>query len=124
VVSPYTPTGTVSGACGAQGQPACPNQNFPFVHDFGSILAFIENNFGLPLAQGGIFPQPPSNTYSFADYHAPDNQSGNIPLQEFFETNNTMNPWRSFATINNLPCTLADIQGQATGYGPDGNDNE
>ena len=42
VVSAYTQAGYVSGACGATGQPSCPNNVAPFVHDFGSILAFIE----------------------------------------------------------------------------------
>ena len=49
VVSAYTGTikngvysGYVSGACGASPLPSCPNEAFPYVHDFGSILAFIE----------------------------------------------------------------------------------
>jgi hypothetical protein len=43
VVSPYTKAGYVSGACTG----TCPNNVFPFVHDFGSILAFTEYNFGM-----------------------------------------------------------------------------
>jgi hypothetical protein len=50
------------------------------VHDFGSILAFIEYNF---LGSSGIGTIGGPN-YPFADYYAPDWYSGNIPLQEFF----------------------------------------
>lgn len=60
VVSQYTKAGYVSGGCTL----SCPNANFPYVHDFGSILAFTEWNFGM---------QPidlPDKGY--ADYNAPD----------------------------------------------------
>ena len=86
VVSAYTGTlkngvygGYVSGACGP-GQPTnCPNLNPPFVHDFGSILAFIENNFLGQSFIGRINPQ-----YKFADAFAPEFLKGFIPLADFF----------------------------------------
>jgi hypothetical protein len=87
VVSPYTGTfkngvysGYVSGACGAPPLPQCPNKVPPYVHDFGSILAFIENNFKLTI--GSINPQ-----YQFADAFAPDYQPPpnlHVPLADFF----------------------------------------
>ncbi len=75
VVSPYTPPGYVSGACDGT---FCNNDKPPYQHDFGSILAFTEHNFGMPFIDG-----PPDKGY--ADYNAPDWQpSGNIPLSDFF----------------------------------------
>jgi hypothetical protein len=45
-----------------------------YEHDFGSILAFVENNFNLgPIA-------PPY----YADVNARDHAQGNIPLSDFF----------------------------------------
>jgi hypothetical protein len=87
VVSAYTGTqnwdgsysGYVSGACQAPGN--CQNETFPYLHDFGSILAFIENNF-LGFGQiGQINPK-----YPFADAFAPDYQANppHVPLAEFF----------------------------------------
>ena len=89
VVSPYTGTGNaqtgystyVSGKCGASPLPSCPNfgTNHVYVHDFGSILAFTEYNFGMPFIDG-----PPDDGY--ADYNAPDwgPNRGNVPLSDFF----------------------------------------
>jgi phospholipase C len=83
VVSAYTGvlnqngtySGYVSGNTITQG-----GKVFPYIHDFGSILAFIENNFGIPI--GSINAQ---NRYPFADNFAPDWQNGkNIPLSDFF----------------------------------------
>jgi phospholipase C len=72
VASAYTPAGYVSGNTITQGEV------FPYIHDFGSILAFIENNFGVPI--GSINP-----SYHFADNYAPDWENGrNIPLSDFF----------------------------------------
>jgi hypothetical protein len=53
----------------------------PYIHDFGSILAFIENNFGLAI--GSINPG-----YKFADAFAPERLALNptIPLADFFCT--------------------------------------
>jgi len=85
VVSAYTKAGYVSGAI--SGPPSYPPP-LNVTHDFGSILAFIENNFGLKI--GSIGPQQ----YPFADAFAPDNVKGNIPLSDFFQF-----PYRSFTPI-------------------------
>lgn len=76
VVSPYTAAGYVSGACGATGLPNCPNLNPPYIHDFGSILAYTEWNFGMP------FIDQSDNGY--ADRNAPDWYNGQVPLSDFF----------------------------------------
>jgi len=73
VVSEYTQAHYVSGACGN-----CPNKVFPFVHDFGSILAFTEHNFGM---------QTIAKPY-YADFNALDGANGNTPLSDFFGVNN------------------------------------
>ncbi len=75
VVSAYTPAGYVSGAI--SGPPSYPPPP-QFTHDFGSILAFIENNFGLTIGSIG----PPQ--YQFADAFAPELAKGVIPLADFF----------------------------------------
>jgi phospholipase C len=100
VVSPYTGTGNqqtgysgyVSGACGASPLPSCPNNVFPYVHDFGSILAFTEYNFGM---SNITYPEP-----YYADYNAPDWGSGhsNIPLSDFFGLYPTTRPFVSINT--------------------------
>jgi hypothetical protein len=75
-IGPY-----VSGACGASPLPPCPNKVPPYIHDFGSILAFIENNF-LGFNQiGQINP-----AYKFADNVAPDFKLNppHVPLADFF----------------------------------------
>ena len=77
VVSAYTPAGYVSGALPPYGN----GRDAIHTHDFGSILAFIENNFGLPI--GSIGP----TQYPFADAFAPDSFKGNIPLSDFFPPN-------------------------------------
>jgi phospholipase C len=88
---PAGSTGYISGACVAPGN--CPNEKAPYVHDFGSILNFIEWTFGQnqqPLgAPYGIGPQQ----YPYADYFAPDapNSPGCNPtlcpysLHDFFD---------------------------------------
>jgi hypothetical protein len=76
VVSAYTPAGYVSGSLPS------PGETFPYVHDFGSILAFIENNF---LGSGEIGQINPA--YQFADAFAPDYKAPpnlHIPLADFF----------------------------------------
>jgi hypothetical protein len=63
------------GGSGSQNAP-------PHQHDFGSILAFVEYNFGLPL--GGINL---ANGFPFADYYAPELQALGgpyAPLGDFF----------------------------------------
>ena len=79
VVSAYTQPHTVSGACGTGESNPCPYfgpTGFPtqYVHDFGSILAYTETNFGMPFIAK---PQ-------YADYYAPDWGTNWVPLQEFF----------------------------------------
>lgn len=84
VVSEYTGASTsgggyISGPCGVTGQPTCPNTGQKYQHDFGSILAFTEFNFGLlNIDQSG------DNGY--ADYNALDWGAlrQNIPLSDFF----------------------------------------
>jgi hypothetical protein len=89
VVSPYTGTGNqqtgyggyVSGACGASPLPSCPNNVSPYVHDFGSILAFTEWNFGMQ-----FIDETGDNGY--ADYNAPDWSADHKtipPLADFFQ---------------------------------------
>jgi phospholipase C len=82
VVSEYTPAGYVSGACTGN----CPNNVFPYVHDFGSILAFTEYNFGMPSIA------PPY----YADVNSPDHAHGNVPLSDFF--GNTPRAFTSITT--------------------------
>jgi len=60
VVSAYAKQGYISGACEP---PNCPNELQQYIHDFGSILNFIEYAFGI----GEISPN-----YHYADYFAPD----------------------------------------------------
>jgi hypothetical protein len=93
---PQGSTGYISGACVAPGN--CPNEKPPFVHDFGSILNFIEYAFGTggqPLhvagypAGSGISP-----LYPYADVFAPDGPSvcttctAPYSLSDFFNFNN------------------------------------
>ena len=84
VVSQYTPEGTISGKCGTTGYPPCgfnTSEVFPYVHDFGSILAFTENNFNMPQIAAPYY----------ADVNALDNAPPNVPLSEFFNVNNKRN---------------------------------
>jgi hypothetical protein len=94
VVSAYTGTyqngnwsGYISGACGPSPLPPCPNRQQPYVHDFGSILNFIEYAFGQNgqsiAPSKGIYP-----TYPYADWYAPDGHNVYPPsrysLSDFF----------------------------------------
>jgi phospholipase C len=96
VVSPYTPAGYISGECGVTGYPACgssSNQPPKYVHDFGSILAFTEWNFGMP-----VIDPPGPNNFGYADSNAPDSgtpSQPHIPLSDFFGSSS-----RSFTSIN------------------------
>jgi len=75
---PQGSTGYISGACVAPGN--CPNEKPPYIHDFGSILNFIEYAFGL----GEIDPY----RYHYADYWAPDGPNAcstcTFGLSDFF----------------------------------------
>jgi hypothetical protein len=75
VVSAYTPAGYVSGNTATQGEVP------PYIHDFGSILAFVENNFGLGMGHINW-----ANQYYFADFYAPELRWKNtwVPLSDFF----------------------------------------
>ena len=92
VVSAYTGVknqdGTYSGY--VSGNTITQGEVFPYIHDFGSILAFTEQNFGIPI--GEINAQ---NNYDFADGRAPDGAGGNIPLADFFGLTKP----RTFTTI-------------------------
>ncbi len=95
VVSQYTSPGYVSGDCTLSG--GCPNTNLEFYHDFGSILAFIENNFSLGIGCINGNPGNVSNNgvpcnngggggYAFADAYYPEQQAGSqyLPLGDLF----------------------------------------
>ena len=97
VVSPYTPPGYVSGALPSPGMDAT------HTHDFGSVLAYTEQNFNLPFIDG-----PPNDGY--ADYNAPDwgpgtkKKPSNTPLLDFFGLYPNA---RSFASITtDVPYTF------------------
>jgi hypothetical protein len=118
VVSAYTPAGYVSGAI--SGPPTYPPPK-QYTHDFGSLLAFIENNFGL----GFIYP----NTNYYADFNAIDRANGNVPLSDFFSISPSAP--RSFVSI--LPASGYDyasyfqnyyVNNNATPIGPDGGDTD
>ena len=94
VVSPYTPAATVSG-------PLSPGSPFPppyppnpcWTHDFGSILAFTEQNF-YPAGSTEIAPSP----YTYADGNTLDtvcNGNTAVPMWEFFT-----GPFRAFTAIS------------------------
>ncbi len=121
VVSEYTGTqsgsdytGYISGACGS----SCTNNKSPYQHDFGSILAFTEYNFGLTnIDQSG--------NKGYADYNAPDNVAPNIPLSEFFSldtaSNSTGRPFFQIP-VSNFPATFFTnyyATHNATPTGPD-----
>jgi|SRR5580704_4877887 hypothetical protein len=107
VVSAYTPAGYVSGDTRTFGE------TFPYIHDFGSILAYIESNFLGPSQIGTINSQ---NQYPFADHFAPDWGNGkNIPLSDFFQGSHrtfTVIPTNQPVTFS--PTTLPACRGQAT----------
>jgi len=111
VISPYTSGGYVSGNK-ANG----PVQ--PYVHDFGSILGFVEATFNLPPYQSGsantcgiagaVADPTEGCNFPFADYFAPDGpfecqktggcgSYGAYPLSDFF---NLPTP-RTFTAITN-----------------------
>jgi phospholipase C len=71
--------GTYSGYI--SGNTITQHEVFPYIHDFGSILAYIEYNF---LGAGQIGKINFQNNYLFADGRAPDGANGNIPLLDFF----------------------------------------
>jgi hypothetical protein len=124
VVSPYTGTykngtysGYVSGACGASPLTPCPNKTFPYVHDFGSILAFTEWNFNF---NPGFIAEP-----YYADYNAPDwgAKRNNIPLSDFFQL--PVNQPRPFVSIlTQKDYTFFTKYYATTGTSPTGPDDD
>lgn len=123
VVSRWTPAGYVSGACTGTGSGGCPNDAWPgpYVHDFGSILAFIEHNF---VGMQFIAPQ------GYADYNAPDGYQYDginaVPLYDFFGLCCSPANARSFTPIYvpaNLGPTYFEDYYYQTGLGPIGPDD-
>jgi hypothetical protein len=121
-VSPYTGTvngqtyrGYVSGACGPSPLPPCPNNVFPYQHDFGSILAFTEYNFNMPKIDNA--------DKGYADYNAPDNQRGNVPLSDFFQLS-TARPFVSIQTAIDFSCFQHFGTCTGTTYVPTGPDDD
>jgi hypothetical protein len=93
--------GYVSGAC--QGVGNCKNDKPPYRHDFGSILAFIENNFLGSTAIGAINAQ---NHYPFADSFAPDYAAPpnlHVPLADFFPLYPTPRPFQAIVLPPGAP---------------------
>lgn len=129
VVSEYTGTYSngqfssyVSGACGQGETNQCPffGQNNVYVHDFGSILAYTEWNFGIP--------QIDLTAPGYADSNAPDSQNGNVPLSDFFGLwNGGSNPNpRPFVSITTsvptncfqYPVSCTTTPGMGSGWQP------
>ena len=82
VVSAYTPPGYVSGS------PTQGGEVQPYIHDFGSVLNFIEYAFGQNQQPLGTIGDP---SYPYADYFAPDTYTSGCPqskcpysLSDFF----------------------------------------
>ncbi|MGA7561208.1 MAG: hypothetical protein WBV60_06005 [Terriglobales bacterium] len=71
------------------GLPSCPNygnggSGIPYQHDFGSVLGFIENNFGLGIGNINSVANGGSG-YLFADNYFPEKVIDNYPpLGDFF----------------------------------------
>jgi phospholipase C len=94
VVSAYTPQGYVSGACGVANYPSCGSESNvpPYQHDFGSILAFVENNFlgqsAIGTINSSVCPTGATGCFLFADANAPEWVAKpvhtNLPLGDFF----------------------------------------
>jgi len=115
VVSPYyTQAGYVSGACSGG---TCQNDQFPYQHDFGSILAYTEQNFNLPFIDGA--------DKGYADYNAPDwsaDHATHVPLSDFFGS-----AAHNFTSINTSePYTCFQNFGTCTNttYVPGGPDSD
>jgi hypothetical protein len=101
---PQGSTGYISGICGPGQQYSCPNEKQKYIHDFGSILNFIEYAFGTggnPLGfPGGIS----GLNYPYADYLALDTSPScpkslcpSYSLSDFFDFTKAA---RTFQTIN------------------------
>ncbi len=103
VVSAYTPSGYISGPCNAQTGSCSGAEVAPYIHDFGSVLNFVEYVFGTggnPLG----WPNPGiSPSYPYADYWAPDGHNvypaSPYSLSDFF----------NFPMFGNSPRTFTPI---------------
>jgi hypothetical protein len=101
VVSAYAKKGYISGALPPYG----PGEVVPFVHDFGSILNFIEYAFGhhgIPLSFPGFPGKGISPAYPYADYLAPDGPFSDhtltlYSLSDFFEFDKPPRKFRPIA---------------------------
>ena len=114
VVSEYTKAGYVSGACDAGD---CGSDGFPYQHDFGSVLAFVESNFGMQFIDQ-------EGDKGYADRNALDGANGNIPLSDFFDTNDqrgftNITPFYSLSTFGDFY-----YGGSYTPEEPDGNGSD
>jgi hypothetical protein len=88
-------------------------------HDFGSILAYIEQNFNLPFIDGA--------DKGYADYNAPDwgQFRTNVPLSDFFGS--TAYNFTSIHTLQDYSCFQTFGTCTNTTYvpgGPDGDDGD
>jgi len=111
---PQGSSGYISGACGQLGQPTCPNEQQKYIHDFGSILNFIEYAFGTggqPLHVAGFPPTSGiSPSYFYADVFAPDGPvvcGTNCPhpysLSDFFNFGGNASTFTPFTQGVNYP---------------------
>ena len=109
---------TCSGHGRASGALPSPGQQPKYEHDFGSILAFTEYNFGTK-----FIDQSGDNGY--ADANALDGAQGNIPLSDFF----SLNSQRNFTNITTpyAPSFFENYYYNNPTYpptGPDGTDSD
>ena len=101
VVSAYAKKGYISGALPPYG----PGEVAPYVHDFGSLLNFIEyafGNNGTPLSFPGYPGLGISPTYPYADYLAPDapfsdHNATLYSLSDFFDFSQKARPFHPLA---------------------------
>jgi hypothetical protein len=57
------------------------NEQPPYIHDFGSILGFVENNF---LGSGAIGSINAVNQYPFADNFSPERRANSLSIPQVF----------------------------------------
>jgi phospholipase C len=110
VVSKYTPAGTISGPCNSDG--TCTNNVPPHIHDFGSILRFIENNWGL----GYVNPDPP--------YYADGNASDDNPSKGYYALGDFFSSQARSFTLIPAPANqnYTFFQAQRGSFAPDDDD--
>jgi phospholipase C len=105
--NPQTGGGYVSGACGTGEPNQCPyfgkSSDYVFgeyTHDFGSILAYTEWNFGFN-PQGIVGPP------GYADWNAPDwstDHQSHVPLSDFFNWPGSGQPFTAISTPHPYTC--------------------